>query len=175
MLVVKKSEEVFSGVLFDVKRVVLEDDGQEILREIVVHPGAVAIVPLFDGGGKVLLIEQFRIAANRELYEIPAGTLEDESPESCAARELEEETGYRARTLRKVAQFYLAPGYSTELLHVFVAEGLEASKPSPEADEKIKTHLVQFDDAVEMIRKGEIVDAKTIASLLLVERFYGRR
>ncbi|MCX8202049.1 MAG: NUDIX hydrolase [Candidatus Caldarchaeum sp.] len=174
MFEVRESDVIYEGVLFDLKRVVLASDGLEMVREVVVHPGAVAIVPFVDDD-RVVLVEQYRYAADRWLLEVPAGTIEDESPEICAARELEEETGFRAKSLKKIAAFYLAPGYSTELLHVFIAGDLEPSRPAPEQDERIRTHVFGFAETLEMVKNGKIVDAKTIAALLMVDKFYCRR
>jgi len=171
---VKISEVVYRGKLFEVEHVILTRSGLEVVREVVRHPGAVAIVAFVDTE-KIVMVEQFRYPVSKNLLEIPAGTLEDETPENCAARELEEETGYMAKKLTKIAEFYLAPGYSTELMHVFIAEELEKTTANPEQDEDIKVIHVPFVEAVEMIREGRILDSKTIASLLLVEKFYRRR
>lgn len=171
MFEVLESEVVYHGVLFDVKRVKLASGSSKVLREVVVHPGAVAVVPFLDKTNLVL-VEQYRYAADEVLFEVPAGTIENESPESCAARELEEETGYRAGNMRKIAEFYLAPGYSTERMHVFLAEKLEPTRPAPEMDEKIRTHVFRFEETLDMVKDGRIIDAKTIAALLLVDRFY---
>lgn len=174
MFQVKISEVVYRGKLFEVEHVILKRSGLEVVREVVRHPGAVAIVAFVDTE-KIVMVEQFRYPVSKNLLEIPAGTLEDETPENCAARELEEETGYMAKKLTKIAEFYLAPGYSTELMHVFIAEELEKTTANPEQDEDIKVIHVPFVEAVEMIREGRILDSKTIASLLLVEKFYRRR
>lgn len=142
-------------------------NGKMSRREIVEHRGAVAIVPLLDDE-TVLMIRQFRLAVNEVLLEVPAGTLEpNEPPEVCAARELEEETGYRAGSLRKLFSQYLAPGYSQEILHVFLATDLEKTAQHTEEDESVEVVPVPLSRAVDMVLGGEVRDAKTIAALLV--------
>lgn len=161
----KISEVVYSGRLFDVRRVVFEGD---VVREVVVHPGAVAVVPFLEDG-RLVLVEQFRHSVGSWMVEVPAGTIEKESPEECAARELEEETGYVAGEMHKIGEFFLAPGYSTELLQVFLAKKLGPGSVKRDVDEDMKILTVPFSEALAMIRSGRIRDAKTIASLLLVK------
>jgi len=142
-------------------------DGRESVREIVVHPGAVAVVPLRDDG-QVVLVRQYRHATEKVLLEVPAGTLNpDEPPEACALRELREETGYTARHLQRLASFYLAPGYSTELIHLFLATELQPTEGKTDEDEWVETVTMPLAEAVTLILRGEIEDAKTIAALLL--------
>lgn len=162
------SERVFQGRVVNLRvDTVRLPNGKTSRREIVEHRGAVAIVPLLNDE-TVLMIRQFRLAVNEELLEVPAGTLEpDELPEVCAARELEEETGYRAGTLRKLFSQYLAPGYSQEILHVFLAQHLEKTAQRMEDDENLEVVLVPLHRAVDMVLSGEIRDAKTIAALLV--------
>ncbi len=143
-------------------------------REIVEHRGAVAIVPLMDAD-TVLLIRQYRRAVGETLLEIPAGTLEpDEPPDRCAQRELEEETGYRAGNLRHLFSQYLAPGYSQEVLHVYLAEELTRTRQQTDADEIVELAPVPLQQIEPMILKGEIKDAKTIAGLLMTLRLMKR-
>jgi ADP-ribose pyrophosphatase len=163
-----KSNYAFEGRLLKVK---VDDvrlpNGKLTKRETVVHPGAVAIVAIDDG--KVLLERQFRHAAGKVIWEIPAGTLEKgETPSKCASRELKEETGYAAISLEEVSHFYVAVGYSTEVITVFVARGLTKDKASPEEDESIEAVMVPLKDALDMVRRNEIEDAKSIIGLLLV-------
>jgi len=140
------------------------DDGKSTLREVVEHRGAAAIVPVLQD--KVVLVRQFRYAAGSELLEIPAGTLEQgENPEACARRELEEETGYKCDKLLKMFECFMAPGYSTEKIHFYLARNLRLSKMRTEDDERIQTELIPIAAAMERIRKGEIHDAKTICGL----------
>ncbi len=143
---------------------------QIVAREVVEHRGAVAIVAL-DGRKRVLLVRQYRSGAGRELLEIPAGTLEtDEDPAQCAARELQEETGYRAAQWRDLGHFYSSPGILTEKMYLFRAQKLTRGAASPDEDELIRAQFVPFQRALTMIERGEIVDAKTIVGLLRVSR-----
>ncbi|MGQ9462903.1 MAG: NUDIX hydrolase [Candidatus Fervidibacter sp.] len=164
-----RSEKVFDGRLIALRRdTVRLLNGRESTREVVVHPGAVAIVPMLDDR-KVVLVSQYRHAVGKTLMEIPAGTLHpDEKPEDCALRELREETGYIAGRLEKLLSLHLAPGYSTELIHLFLAEDLRPAKSETDEDEFIEPVIVPLDEAVVKILKGEIQDAKTVAALLLV-------
>jgi ADP-ribose pyrophosphatase len=139
--------------------------GRVTSRDIVDHPGAVAVVAV--DGPEIVMVRQYRYAAGRELLEIPAGTLErSEDPDACAARELREETGYVAKTWRRLLRCYMAPGYSSEVIHFYVAEGLEPVGSSPEEDESITVERVTFDAALRMIEDNTIVDAKTVAGVL---------
>jgi ADP-ribose pyrophosphatase len=144
---------------------VLLPTGRRTSREVIEHPGSVGVAPLFDDG-KILLINQFRFSARKLLWEIPAGTLESgETPESCARRELEEETGYKANRLQPLFKCYLAPGYSTELMHFFIAIGLKRTIQSLREDEIISIRPISVKKAILMIEQGEIMDAKTICAL----------
>jgi len=167
------SETVLEGRVFSVRRDLLEAGGRRFVREVVVHPGAVAVIPV-DEDGMLYLVRQYRHAVGGELVEVVAGTLEDESPRECALRELEEEAGFQASELVKLAEFYLAPGYSTELMHLFLARGLRRSHQRPDVDEKIKLLKTSLDEAVGMVLDGAIRDAKTIASLFIYRELAGR-
>jgi ADP-ribose pyrophosphatase len=134
----------------------------------VEHGGAAAIVPILDDDS-VVLVKQFRYALGKVLVEVPAGKLEqDESPEECAKRELLEETGYDAGRLEKLFQCYLAPGYSNELIHIFLASELKKRRQRTGPEETIRIFKVKIEDALHMIRIGEIEDAKSICGLLAV-------
>ncbi len=162
-----ESRRLYDGRLFKVVLERFKIDGKVISREIVKHPGAAAILPILPDG-RILLIRQYRHAVGETLVEIPAGTLEEgEEPEACAYRELEEETGYRAGRLRRLAALALAPGYSSEIIHIYLAEDLEEAQPHPEEDESITLLRLGLVEVVEMIRRGEIRDAKTVAAVLL--------
>ncbi|MGC8668103.1 MAG: NUDIX hydrolase [Chthonomonadales bacterium] len=165
---VTRSEYVYRGRVVTLRRdYVVMEDGSEAVREVVEHRGAVAVVPKLDAG-TILLVRQYRQAVGEMLLEIPAGTLEEgESPDACAARELEEEVGYRARRLRRLFHQYLAPGYSSEVLHVYVGEELVPSSAHPDADEELETVAVPIQEVERMILAGEIRDAKSIAGLLV--------
>ena len=164
-----KLGEVFRGRVFRVTRDKVEIPGKgNVIREIVRHSGAVVIVPLVSAT-EILLINQYRFATGSELWEIPAGTLEPgESPEQCAARELEEETGYRAGEIRPVLHFYSTPGFCDELMHLFIARNLMPGRQKLDADESLVTERFQLDRSREMILTGEIRDAKTIVGLAAV-------
>ncbi len=164
------SQSIYSGKILSLRRDTIKiRDGKVAIREIVEHGGAVGIVPFTDEG-KIILVKQFRKATNKELVEIPAGTLEiGEDPIDCASRELEEETGYVASEMRPIISFYLAPGYSTEIMHIFRANGLRKTRQKLEDDEALELIDVELDEAISMVRRNEIEDAKTITSLLAIK------
>ena len=141
-------------------------------REIVEHRGAVAIIAL-DAAQNVLLIRQYRSAAQHEMLEIPAGTLEDgEDAALCAVRELKEETGYSAARWESLGYFFSSPGFCTEKMYLFLAQQLTHGKASPEDDELISVEQMPLTQAVQAIEQGEIIDAKTIIGL---SRVWNRR
>jgi ADP-ribose pyrophosphatase len=153
-------------------------DGHRSTRDIAGHPGGVCVVAI-DDQDRLLLVRQWRHAAGRALLEIPAGTLdrdEDGSIEAhagAAARELEEETGSRAGSWRYLGAFWTAPGFTSELMHLYLATNLvpvHAGGLTPDEDERLELHPMPFDEAVAMIERGELPDAKTIAGVLLVAR-----
>ncbi len=154
-------------------RLVLEDlvvKGRRIQRETILHPGAAVIVPLLKDG-RVILVRQYRRAVDQWLLELPAGTLDPgERPLSCARRELEEETGWRAKQMTRLARFYAAPGVTSEELTVYLARGLRKTTASPEPDESLCPVVLGFQQALTMVRRGVIRDAKTIIGLLAAER-----
>jgi len=155
------SRTVYDGKLFDVT---VERWGEHE-REIVEHPGAVAIVAV-DDDGMVALVRQRREAARKDLLELPAGTLEEgEQPLESARRELEEETGLTGGTWHELAAFYTTPGFCRERMHLFAAEGVQHGDAAPEDDEELE--LVRWPVAEISTRLGEIEDAKTLAGLLL--------
>jgi len=150
-------------------------NGRTVERELVLHPGAAVILPVVRPG-VILLLRHYRHAVGGVLYELPAGTLEpDEAPETCAARELTEETGHRAHSLRKLTSFWSSPGILRENMHLFLAEGLEEAEQHLDEDEMLETEEVPLTDALEMIRDGRIADAKTIVGILYFERFETHR
>jgi ADP-ribose pyrophosphatase len=144
--------------------------GKTKTREIVRHPGACVIVPLLDDG-RVCLIRNWRVAVNQTLIELPAGTLEPpEPPEKTAERELIEETGYRAKKIEFLHDFFLSPGILDEKMHLYLATGLTAGESAREEGEEIENWLVPWEEAVAMIFRREIHDAKTIVGLLWADR-----
>jgi ADP-ribose pyrophosphatase len=153
-----------------VRETVRTPSGKDKTREIVRHPGACVIVPLL-ADGRVCLIRNFRISVRETLVELPAGTLEPpELPAKTAERELIEETGYRAAKIEFLHAFYASPGFLDERMHLYVATGLTEGQSEREEGEEIENLLVPFDHAVDMVFRGEIQDAKTIAGLLWVDR-----
>jgi ADP-ribose pyrophosphatase len=134
-------------------------------REVVEHNGAAAIVPVLPTR-EVIMVRQYRYPTGSDLLEIPAGTMtRNEDPEKCAKRELEEETGYRCGEITKICECFVAPGYSTEKIHVFLAKHLTKTRTNMDEDENIKLEPVPYSKALEMIRRGEIRDAKSIVGL----------
>jgi ADP-ribose pyrophosphatase len=148
----------------------LAADGSTILRDIVVHPGAVAILPLIDEG-HVCLLRNRRPNVGDTLLEIPAGTLEPgEAPDLAAVRELAEETGYRANEWRKLCAFYPSPGVLSERTHLYVASALTAGQMHLEKDEELTPEVVTWSQAVAWALDGTIQDAKTLVAVLLWDR-----
>lgn len=167
-------------VLFKGKKINLElhylqdDHGKRTQREIVVHPGAVVILPFLDDK-TILLLRNRRYTIGQILLELPAGTLEQgESPMNCAGRELQEETGYLATRIKPIVNFYSSPGILTERMYAFAAFGLQKSTSALEEGEEIEVFTVDFTEAVSMIHDGQIQDGKTIATLLTYERFFSQ-
>jgi ADP-ribose pyrophosphatase len=167
-----KSETLLKGRVFTIRRDQLKTpDGRETKLDIIEHGGSVLIIPL-DQDGNLLFVRQYRHAAGRDLLELPAGTLHvGEDPELCAAREIREETGFAAGRMEKVGQFYLAPGYSTEFMHIFVARDLKPDPLQADADEFITLETIPIANAIEMAERGEIPDAKSLAGLFLAKRY----
>ncbi|MCM3788345.1 NUDIX hydrolase [Domibacillus indicus] len=163
-----KSESIFSGKVIQVRvdEVVLPD-GKHSKRELIKHPGAVCVIAITDEK-KIILVEQYRKALERPLVEVPAGKLEPgEEPSLCAARELEEETGYRPGSIRPVQSFYTSPGFADELVHVFLAEQLQKVEGGLVADEDEFVDLLEvtLEEAEELAKNERIFDAKTLWAL----------
>lgn len=160
-----KQEEIHQGKIFSLwgGQVAL-DNGEVAVREYIRHAGGVGIVPVVDGN--VILIRQFRISIERELIELPAGRLEpNEEPTSCAARELEEEIGYRAKRLIPIASYYASVGNSNERMYLFLALDLEKTERRLEADERIREVVMPLEVVREKLAGQEFDDSKTIIGL----------
>jgi len=153
-------------------------NGSQGQLEMIRHPGASAVVPILDDRAapdpRILLIRQFRHAADGFIWEVPAGRLDHgETPESCAHRELEEETGMRAGSLEPLTTVYTTPGFTDERIHLFLASELEAGAHSREADEFVELHPTPWSEVREMIRRKDVVDGKTLIALLYAAAFAG--
>lgn len=163
---------VFRGHLISVAKGTFQDpSGQRFERDLVHHPGAVSVVPVFEDKRTVLLVRQYRAAVDRVLLEIPAGKrdVDGEDPEVTAARELEEEVGLRAGRLRKLAEFFNSPGFCDEHSFVYMATGLEGAEVSAQGveEEHMTVEEVALDDVASLIASGDLVDAKSIIGLAL--------
>ncbi len=163
-----KSEPLFKGRAFAIRRDTMKTpDGRETKFDIVEHGGSVIIIPI-DGQGNLLFVRQYRHAAGMDLLELPAGTRDGDEPHlECAAREIREETGVEAGTLLKVGEFYLAPGYSTEFMAVFLATDLKHNPLDADDDEFLQVEKIPVKKALAMAEQGEVPDAKSLAALLL--------
>ena len=161
-------ETIYRGHAFNVRRDEVRFPNQHTTQlDIIEHVGAVTILPV-DADGRILFVRQYRHATEKELLELPAGTLDEgESAESCARREIREETGFAAGNLTKLGEFYLAPGYSTEYMHVYLATDLHPDPLPGDQDEFITLIPIQIEQAYEMARNGELQDGKSLAALLL--------
>lgn len=164
---------IYEGRIFDVSLDKIREDETEYEREIVIHDGSAVIVPVF-ADKTVALVKQYRHAAGKYLWEIPAGSLEKgENPQAGAARELEEEIGVTAKTVEKLSEFYVSPGFLSEKMFVFLATDLTETAQNLEADELIEVRRFTFDEAFELIRQNEIEDAKTMVGLILAGQRFG--
>lgn len=167
-----KSETLLQGRAFKVKRDYLKTpNGDETKLEIIEHGGSVVIVPI-DKDGNLLLVRQYRHAAQQDLLELPAGTRNNEEPfEECAAREIREETGMQAGKLQRVGDFYLAPGYSTEFMAVFLATELKHNPLEADFDEFLQVEKLPVRQAVDLFQSGKMLDAKSLAAWLLAKPY----
>ncbi len=163
-----QSDAIFQGKTFKLRRdtVKLPND-RETTLDIVEHGGSVAMVPV-DSDGNIFFVRQYRHAVGLDLLELPAGTRDgDEPPDVCAAREMREETGMEAGRLDRLGTFYLAPGYSTEFMHVFLATDLRPNPLPADSDEFLQVERIPAREVMQMAERGEIQDAKSLAALLL--------
>jgi ADP-ribose pyrophosphatase len=163
---------LFQGRRFRVERVVqTTPDGVEHVREVVRHPGAVVILPLLDDG-RIGFVKNYRVAVNKTLIELPAGTLEPgEDPAETARRELAEETGYRAGRIDHLLTFCMSPGILDERMHLYLAGQLKPGPLALEAGEDIQPLLCTWEESLQMVQRGEIDDAKTLVALLYYRMF----
>lgn len=169
----KSSRNVYDGKLLNVfVDDVLLPDGSTSTRDWIKHPGASAIVPVFEDG-TIMLIKQFRYPSRRTFVEVPAGKIDSgESPESTAKRELTEETGISCKFIEKTGSFFPAIGYADEEIHVFVAWGLTQTDQDVDDDEFVIKHRIPFSKALNLIYSGEIQDAKTICSIIQAHQWW---
>jgi ADP-ribose pyrophosphatase len=166
-----KSEIVYPGRAFTVRRDTLRmPDGHENRLDIVQHIGSVVIIPV-DEQGNLIFVRQYRHPAGLELLELPAGTLDEgEAPEACASREVREETGMAAGRLEHLGEFFLAPGYSSEYMHVYLATDLHPDPLEADADEFLSVETIPLGTALRMALRGEIPDAKSLAAIFLAQQ-----
>lgn len=170
-----KSEKIYEGRVLSLRLDTVElPDQKYTKREIVDHPGAVAIVPITKDN-KVILVKQFRKAVEEPLLEIPAGKLEHgEDPVSCAVRELKEETGFSCDKIQFLLEFYTSPGFSNEKMHLFLATGLTEGIAEPENDEYIEVITLGLDELLDMVHNGEITDSKTIIGIIMANNYLNK-
>lgn len=166
-----ESKELYKGKFFSLRRDIIQiDPHPPHTWDIILHPGAVAVLPI-KKNGNLLLIQQWRRPVQKILYEIVAGILEkNESPLSCAQRELQEEAGYKAEKLTSLGGFYTAPGFCTEYIHLFIAQDLLESSLPKDLHEAIDLAEMTLEDALTLIDNHEIIDVKTICAILRYER-----
>ena len=174
-----KHSKIYEGKVFNV---VVDDirypSGNHSIREIVEHPGGAVIVPVLPSG-KILLVEQFRYPVGSRLLELPAGKLDpNEDPQTCARRELVEETGYEANKLLELSTIYTTPGYSNERLWIFLAEDVtphSGGRRPEEGEQTMTLHPVSLAEAAEMIVRKEIIDGKTVTGIFLATEHLRRK
>lgn len=166
MMKSESSQTLWHGRVFDFNREeIVLPNGKKTVVEVIEHPGSSAVVPVLDDGS-VILIHQYRPAIKDFIWEIPAGTLDPgENPLECAKRELQEECGYVAGRFEKVGEILVAPGYSSECIHLFLATGLVSGETHLDEDEFLTVHLFPFKRVLEMVEKNEIKDAMSMAGI----------
>jgi ADP-ribose pyrophosphatase len=171
-----KSQMVYEGPVFGVRRdEVVEPTGVRATREVITHSGSVVVLPVLPDG-RIVLIRQYRHATRRYLWELVAGRIDSgENPRRAAARELIEETGYRARRFRIFLDIFPTPGFLEERMYILLAEGVTPGEAEPEEDEKITAKAFTTTELEDMIRRGKLHDAKSIAGILYYLRFLGSK
>jgi ADP-ribose diphosphatase len=162
-----KSAVVFRGKVFGVRRDLVEEPGgTRATREVITHAGSVVVLPVLPDG-KIVMIRQYRHAARQYLWELVAGRIDEgETVKEAAARELKEETGYRAKRLTEFLDVFPSPGFLEERMHILLAEGVTAGKAEPEADEKIISRAFKVEELKRMMKSGKLRDGKSIAGIL---------
>ncbi|MCH8558582.1 MAG: NUDIX hydrolase [Balneolia bacterium] len=167
------TEQIFKGDLLDVRRDAVQlPDSSQTGREYIVHPGASAVLPVYDNGD-IMLVGQYRYPVALAMLEVPAGKLDaGESPETTAKRELTEETGLRCRHIHRVGHFHPCIGYSDEVIYLFVGWDIEQEAVNTDDDEFLTHHRLPFSRAIELIHDGTITDGKTIVTLLRVWKWW---
>ena len=161
-----RKSRVYDGIVIGIDVYNLTIEGRKVKREIIKHPGAAAMLA-FDEKGKIILVRQHRYPHGYVL-EIPAGTLEKgESPKQCAFREIQEETGYKAKGMTHLITYYPSVGYNTEAIHCFVASGLTPVKMKLDTDEFITVKKMELSKLIRMIKSGKIIDSKTICAVMV--------
>jgi ADP-ribose pyrophosphatase len=163
---------VFNGHAFDVEKLQVQlPDGRERAYDLVSHKDSVTLLPL-DSDGCVWFVSQFRMGCDCHMLELPAGVMDDnETPEACAAREIREETGMAAGSLRLLGSVYLAAGYSSEINHIFLATTLTRAPLEMDEDEFLEVKRFSLEEVWKMIEKGELIDSKSLAALLLARAY----
>jgi ADP-ribose pyrophosphatase len=169
---VLSSTTIYEGPVFGIRRdEVIEPSGVRTIREVITHPGSVVVLPVLPDG-RILLIQQYRHATRQYLWELVAGRMDPgETPKVAAARELIEETGFRAKRMRVFLDVFPTPGFLEERMFILLAEGLTAGEAQPEEDEKIVSRAYNRKQLEGMIRGGKLRDAKSIAGILYYFRF----
>jgi ADP-ribose pyrophosphatase len=164
-------KEVYSGKIVRLHvDTIRQESGESTLREVVLHPGGAAAVPVLDDG-RIVLIRQFRYPLGKYIWEIPAGKLDSgQTPRDTIARELEEEIGYTAGTLTETCSFYTSPGFCDEIIHLFIAGGLVPCARRPEEGEYITPEARSLEECLRMITVGEIMDGKSVLGILWFQR-----
>ncbi|GAE30964.1 NUDIX hydrolase [Halalkalibacter hemicellulosilyticus] len=161
-----KTTEIYKGKIIDLQLEEVElPDGRTSIREVIKHPGAVAVLPIKEDG-KLVLVRQYRKALQKSIIEIPAGKLEEnEEPKLAAMRELEEETGYKTNSLTFIGSFYTSPGFADELIHLYVTRDLEVGQSQTDEDEFIDVLEIDLQEAEKLIEEQKIHDAKTMYAI----------
>lgn len=162
---------IYQGRVFEVRQDTIQwPDGRQVKLDIVNHPPAVVILPV-DATGHIWFIRQYRHPTGGLILELPAGVIEaGETPEACAGREIREEIGMSAQKIEKIGEFYMAPGYSTEYLYIFIAKDLQVNPLPGDVDEYIRVDRIPINDAYDLAERGALPDAKSLAALLLARR-----